>query len=123
MKRDCTQTIHSDFLIHWTGWDIDKQFDPDWKADTVSTRIRDGLVEAYSQRLKDILRFGLWMTQSNDNQEIRVNGRKFAKPLVARTCFTELKLSEARKHAEKFGRLGIGVKRYFVFDRLGGPMH
>lgn len=37
-------------------------------------------------------------------------------------CFTELKLSESRKHAKQYGRLGIGVKRYFLFDRWGRPL-
>jgi len=31
-------------------------------------------------------------------------------------------LSEVRKHAAKFGRLGIGFKRYFVFERMGSPL-
>ncbi|MCX5636420.1 MAG: hypothetical protein NTX52_01835 [Planctomycetota bacterium] len=38
------------------------------------------------------------------------------------TCFTELKLSESRKHARQYGRLGIGVKRPFVFNRFGRPL-
>ena len=62
------------------------------------------------------------MNKKADPESIKVNGRKFKKPLVARTCFTELKLSQVREHAKKFGRLGIGLKRYFLFDRLGGPM-
>ena len=113
------QTIHSDFLIHWTGLDIEKQF-PGMHAKGCS---EDG-VAAYLKRLKDILKYGLWMTKrdSNEQEILEVNGLKIAKPLVARTCFTELKLSQARAHAEKFGRLGIGVKRYYLFDRLGGPM-
>lgn len=38
------------------------------------------------------------------------------------TCFTELKLSESRKHARRYGRLGIGLKRGFVFARHGRPV-
>ena len=68
------------------------------------------------------LRGLFWMKKTTDSENIRVNGQEFEKPLVARTCFTELKLSEARQHAKKFGRLGIGVKRYYLFNRLGSPM-
>jgi hypothetical protein len=123
MEKEFTQTIHSDFLIHWTGCDIDRDLYPHWNAGRISTRISDNVVEAYIHRLKNILKYGFWMIKGNGSEKIKVNGKVFNKPLVARTCFTELKLSEARKHAEKFGRLGIGLKRYYVFDRLGGPMH
>jgi len=43
-------------------------------------------------------------------------------PITPTTCFTELKLSESRKHARRYGRLGIGVKRPFLFERLGRPL-
>jgi hypothetical protein len=41
---------------------------------------------------------------------------------ISKTCFTELKLSESRKHAKNYGRLGIGVKRMFLFNRNGRPV-
>ena len=115
--------VHSDFLVHWTGEDIDKKFDPKWylNKNNQSLTSPEGL-DAYLERLKYILKYGLWMIKSNDGEKIKVNGKEFTKPVVARTCFTELQLSEARKHAKRFGRLGIGVKRYYVFKRLGGPM-
>ncbi len=43
-------------------------------------------------------------------------------PATAKVCFTELKLSESRIHAQRYGRLGIGVKRSFLFDRSGKPL-
>ena len=43
-------------------------------------------------------------------------------PPTPKACFTELKLSESRKHAKQYGRLGIGVKRPFVFTRFGRPV-
>jgi hypothetical protein len=106
--------VHSDFLIHWTGKDIDKYHHPEWwninhdhssKTGTVAT-------DLYLQRLKDILTFGLWMTCENDNDP----------PNTPMCCFTELKLSDSRRHARQYGRLGIGVKRPFVFDRFGRPL-
>ena len=41
----------------------------------------------------------------------------------AATCFTEIRLSQAERHACRYGLLGIGVTRSFVLDRLGGPVH
>jgi hypothetical protein len=48
--------------------------------------------------------------------------KRLGVPPVARCCFTELKLSESRAHARRYGRLGIGVKRPFLFERLGRPL-
>ncbi|NQU86965.1 MAG: hypothetical protein HQ541_14510 [Mariniphaga sp.] len=123
MKKQITETIHSDFLIHWTGCDIDNDLDKDWNAENASTRMSEAIVDAYIIRLKNILKFGFWMITSDVSEKLEVNDCKFDKPLIARTCFTELKLSDTRKHAQKFGRLGIGLKRFYLFDRLGGPMH
>jgi hypothetical protein len=118
MGKQFTETIHSDFLIYWTG----KEFNGDWDPEKSSNKLSSDFVNAYIERLKSILKYGLWMMGSNTQHCIEINGQEISKPSVARTCFTELKLSEVRKHAYKFGRLGIGVKRYFLFDRLGGPM-
>lgn len=122
MMKQFTETIHSDFLIHWTGIDIDQKFDRDWKPSSASAKMGNNIVDAYIARLKNTLKYGFWMTKRETPETIQVNRQEFEKPLVARTCFTELKLSETRKHARKFGRLGIGLKRYYLFDRLGGPM-
>jgi hypothetical protein len=112
------KSIHSDFLIHWTGDDIDKDYDKGW-WDKNETKINTSIIDPYLKRLKYILKYGLWMNRERDfikfKKEIKI-------PAVARTCFTELKLSETRIHAIKFGRLGIGFKRMFVFDRMGFPM-
>lgn len=113
--------IHSDFLIHWTGKDIDDEYDKPWYESDKSKTNKNCTIK-YIKRLHDILKFGFWMNKKTDPETIKVNGKEFNKPLVARTCFTELKLSEARQHAKKFGRLGIGVKRYYLFNRLGSPM-
>ena len=110
---------HSDFLIHWTGKDIDNKHDPDWYHRPYCEIKNNDLIEEYIQRLVSILKYGLWMTK---DEELILDGQKINRPLVARTCFTELKLSDSRAHAVKFGRLGIGVKRFFLFDRLGCPM-
>jgi hypothetical protein len=114
-----SKSVHSDFLIHWTGYDIDEKYDPGW-WNRKETKINKTIIDPYLKRLKYILKYGLWMNRETDfiefkNQRIRI-------PVVARTCFTELKLSETWMHAQKFGRLGIGFKRMFVFNRMGFPM-
>ncbi len=111
------KAIHSDFLVYWSGRDIEK----DIREHRIQKEERDG---AYLKRLIDILEFGLWMKSDKDPESLHFGPRQLAytKPKVPRTCFTELKLSESQKHAEKFGYLGLAFKRFFLFDRLGSPM-
>lgn len=110
---------HSDYLIHWTGRDIDAQHDVDWHKDHSSTT-DSTVTRLYNDRLKGILRYGLWMTA--DNETVAMAGQSYLRPPHFRTCFSELKLSTVRGHARRYGRLGIGFKRFFLFNRLGCPM-
>ena len=109
---------HSDYLIHWTGNDIDKQYHHWYRKK--DTNLNKDIIEPYLERLKYILKYGLWMTAGKDY--IKFHGKKIKRPSFSRTCFTELKLSDAQAHAQKFGHLGIGFKRFFLFKRLGFPM-
>lgn len=116
--------IHSGFIIHWTGKDIDRKYDKSWwKSDKSKTK---DCTEHYIKRLRDILKYGLWMTEEliKDKREsvLPFKGNNISIPPIARVCFTEIKLSESRKHAIEYGRLGIGVKRPFIFDRCGRPL-
>lgn len=116
---------HSNLLIHWTGFDIDCKSD-EWESKPSSeTNEKDR--KLYLDRLIGILKFGLWMTKNEEDKFLKfgedTNGEnKIERPWAARTCFTELKLSEVRNHASRYGRLGIGFKRPFLFKRLGSPM-
>lgn len=110
---------HSDYLIHWTGKDIDAKHDPDWHKNLASTTDAD-LTGRYLKRLKDILRHGLWMMP--DNEAVTIADHTYQRPKHFRTCFSELKLSMVRGHAQRYGRLGLGFKRFFLFNRFGGPM-
>lgn len=142
--------IHSDFLIHWTGNDIEPKSDKDdeyekdkdeknvkipkwYLKDRSSTEC--SVTKQYLKRLRDILKYGLWMTeedigtsvcnfrnQHGDCEECEKCEAGEGIESIARTCFTELKVSESRKHARKYGRLGIGVKRRFLFERSGRPV-
>lgn len=118
---DFRNPVHSDFLVHWMGRDIDDQYDPNWEKRN-DPRLNQDIIKPYVDRLKNILQYGVWMTSSNNDQPLRYNGKIVKRPSFYRACFTELKLSEARVHAKRFGRLGIGVKRPFVMDRKGAPM-
>jgi hypothetical protein len=112
--------IHSSFLIYWTGKDIDFQYNQLWHESDKSRTTRS-CTRAYIERLKNILKHGLWMTEE-ENDDLSFIESKIPIPKIAQTCFTELKLSESRKHARQYGRLGIGVKRPFIFDRFGRPL-
>ena len=139
--------IHSDFLIHWTGNDIEPKSEKDdeyekdkdgksvkipawYLKDRSSTEC--SVTAQYLKRLRDILKFGLWMTEEDigtsvcnfKNKHVECEECDAGKKIesITRTCFTELKVSESRKHARKYGRLGIGVKRRFLFERSGRPV-
>ena len=115
--------VHSDFLIHWTGKDIDRDYDPLWYQSDKS-KTNDGCSTAFIKRLSDILQYGIWMTEKTEitDSPIMLNGISIDLPPTPKSCFTELKLSESRKHAKLYGRLGIGVKRPFLFNHFGRPM-
>jgi hypothetical protein len=102
---------HPDFLVYWTGGrpkDIDDG-DKLWRMEDKCILSKERC-EEYLKRLEGILRFGLWLMPHDT-----VKG-------LSQICFTELKLSEARLHARRYGRLGIGFKRTHLFDRLGRPV-
>lgn len=41
---------------------------------------------------------------------------------IARVCFSEIRLSQAKSHATNYGKLGIGVHRDFILERMGCPV-
>ena len=100
--------IHSNFLIHWTGKDIDDEYDKQWyKSDKSKTNKNVCVTEKYIKRLHDIIKYGLWMTEEN-SETLRSESTSISIPKTPKTCFTELKLSESRKHARRYGRLKNG---------------
>jgi len=109
--------VHSDILVHWTGHDLDEALHPGWHEERSSKTPSEELLGSYVNRLLNILRHGFWMT---DEPAAQIGG--VSAPAVPRVCFTELRLSESRRHACRFGRLGIGVKRPYAFTRGGRPV-
>src|SRR5437868_7776598 len=115
------RAIHSDFLIHWTGKDIELEYDPKWYIGDHKSKTLPPVGDLYLKRLSDILTYGLWMTEDGERKS-KVGSVEITIPSTPHCCFTELKLSESRRHASRYGRLGIGVKRPFLFQRFGRPL-
>ena len=60
--------IHSDFLIHWTGKDIDNEYDESWyNSDKSKTSKSINVTDLYLKRLRDILTHGIWMTSEPES--------------------------------------------------------
>lgn len=96
--------IHSEFLVHWTGSDIESQRNTD----------KPGL---YLNRLLDVYAHGLFAKRTNEAVVRRMKMKN-----IVRWCFTEIRLSQAHQHAERFGRLGIGFTREFIIEKGGRPV-
>ncbi len=110
LKYMAQNTIHSKFLVHWTG----KNINPD------NREMNDSLRKEYIDLLKDDLYKGLCMNPGKETIYGKDN-----KPItaeIARVCFTEIKLTQTEEHAKQYGRLGIGFNRDFVLEREGNPV-
>jgi hypothetical protein len=102
--------IHTKFLIHWAGKKFHMPTDP----------LNDELRDKYVETLINIFENGFEMGRGKE-EIVDLDG-KLLETFVSRVCFTEIKLSLARKHAERYGLLGIGVDRDFVLKRYGNPV-
>jgi len=109
-EKDKMTIIHTKFLIHWTGKKFHIPTDP------LNDELRDNYVEA----LINILENGFKMEKGKE--EILDLDGKLLETFISRVCFTEIKLSLARKHAQRYGLLGLGVDRDFVLKRYGNPV-
>src|ERR1700733_11269573 len=99
MHSQSDYAVHSDFLIHWTGKDIDKQY-PDRQPTNPSDRENQNLQRAYLKRLADTLKYGFWLTETDEPLVRFKNGAgRGVIPSTPKVCFTELKLSESARHA------------------------
>ncbi len=96
--------IHSKILIHWTGKDIE-------------TYPEDERTQLYVKRLKNSLQEGLY-TKTTEEDVIR--GWKIKN--ITRLCLTEIRLSQAQMHAERYGKLGLGFSRDFIMNKGGRPV-
>ncbi|ESQ14637.1 MAG: hypothetical protein N838_22325 [Thiohalocapsa sp. PB-PSB1] len=73
-----------------------------------------------------LLEHGFWMTLPQEHlvglaeDETQPRRLSYQAPM---TCFTELRLSTARMHQQRYGLLGVVVDRDFVLARWGAPVH
>lgn len=103
-------TLHSKFLVHWTGHNFHKKCAP------ITRDIRDRYVE----RLRDYCLHGLFMKPGTETIDGSNNSRITAR--ISRVCFSEIRLSQAEDHARDYGMLGIGFHRDFVIERESNPV-
>ena len=96
--------IHSKFLVHWTGKDIENCS-------------ATGKSQLYVERLKDDLEKGLFAKRISEDSI-----RKWKIKNLVRICFTEIRLSQAQTHAKRYGKLGIGFRRDFIMNKGGRPV-
>lgn len=100
-------TIHSKFLIHWTG---NGKNDIESKDESLKPQL-------YLDRLVDDYEHGLYTARTSENV---IRNLKIIN--IVRLCFTEIRLSQARKHANRYGKLGIGFTRDFIMNKGGRPV-
>ncbi len=104
--------IHSKFLVHWTGKDITHEKTPSRLTEEENTK--------FLSHFRDIVKNGLLMGMGTE----KIYGRENTSITITipRVCFTEIKLSQAVGHAQKYGFLGVGFNRKFVLTRNGNPV-
>jgi hypothetical protein len=99
--------IHSKFLVHWTGNGND---DIESKPESDRPRL-------YLDRLIDDYQYGLYTKRTSEDVI-----RHWKIKNIVRLCFTEIRLSQAKKHAKRYGKLGIGFTRDFIMNKGGRPV-
>lgn len=97
-------SVHSKILVHWTG---QKQIKNDCADES----------KGYVDLLEKILRRGFVLKQVQ--KEVVVDG---SIRNLRRLCFTEVRLNQAKTHAKRCGKLGLGFKRDFILNRGGRPV-
>ena len=96
--------IHSKFLVHWTGKDIKNQ----------PENTRD---QSYLERLNDYYQNGLFSKRTTEAVV-----RKMKIKNIVRICFTEIRLSQAKVHSDRYGKLGVGFSQDFYINKGGRPV-
>ena len=115
MFRGELKTLRSNFLVHWTGRDLEERYT--FHPFPIEVKRAE-----YVQRLIGTLKEGLWMNKQPIELYDKLNKsieRVYEWPA---TCFTEIKLTQIKKHTDRYGRLGFGFSREFVMQHYGAPV-
>lgn len=99
---------HSKFLVHWTGSSGE---------DDIERQPAKNRPELYLKRLIDYYKNGLFARRTVEEVVRGMNIKH-----IVRLCFTEVRLSQAQTHADRYGKLGIGFKRDFIVEKGGRPV-
>jgi hypothetical protein len=99
--------IHSKILVHWTGNG----------NDDIESKPESDRPQLYLDRLIDDCQHGLYTKRTSENA---IRYKKIDN--IVRLCFTEIRLSQAEKHAKRYGKLGIGFRRDFIMNKGGRPV-
>ena len=126
--------LRPDFLVHWTGKDIERQHrgddtarqkayydrlrrtllgDPDHPHPTTARPMPGLWMKWLAEPIRG--RHGVTLARPDDK------GRPYV-PAVPVTCFTEIHLSQVSAHTARYGQLGFGFSRAFVLNRSGLPV-
>jgi hypothetical protein len=109
--------IHSKFLIHWTGNNKDGI-----EHETSETKKQ----ELYIDRLINYYQNGLYTKRTTEEilrtKEAPKKVVHWKIKKIVRLCFTEIRLSQAKTHADQYGKLGIGFTRDFIMNKGGRPV-
>lgn len=116
-------TLRSNFLIHWTGKDINRYYDTlnDLQCEEYVERLRSTIFSSDPDKYPKGK--GLWVTKKKEILYSHLyDSPQFSYNHVATISFTENKLSRTREHTERYGCLGFGFDREFVLKYQGGPV-
>ncbi|MDR3405053.1 MAG: abortive infection system antitoxin AbiGi family protein [Chthoniobacter sp.] len=109
------QNIHRRQLFHWVGRHIEIR--------AASGDFTDPLRKEYVDCLRNALKNGLWVKTPHDPDRLGDDSKdahfQVNRPI---TCFTEWLVGESLPHTTRYGRLGLGFPRNFVFKRGGHPV-
>jgi hypothetical protein len=115
MKR--YNDIHKKQVFHWIGHHIENS-----NSTARIVRFDDSARQKYIDALRGAITHGLWVKKPRDPDCLGnvASGRHFevSRPIA---CFTEWLADESLSHTTRYGRLGLGFPRRYVFDRGGHP--
>jgi hypothetical protein len=110
--------VHRKQLYYWLGYHIDYP-----TPDSKQVKLDDAVRSKYVDALKRSLTQGLWVkTPGTPDRLGNVPGGTHFQVHRPIACFTEWQVNESLAHTTRYGRMGLGFPRDFVFKRGGHPI-